>query len=188
MIRMLLAFLFASSVAAAQPINSGGGGNGGGSYTLPQATSSVLGGIKAGAGTAVAGDGTLTVTGGGSGPTGPAGATGATGPAGPTGPSGSGGTTTFSRSVYTASGAISLSDTLSIINGSSGTLAMTLANGTTDGQTVLIKLLGAANATVTATIDGASGNIVAMTASTSGTLKDSLRLRWSTADTTWIAE
>lgn len=38
---------------------------GSGSYTLPAATTMTLGGVKAGAGTAIAGDGTLSVAGGG---------------------------------------------------------------------------------------------------------------------------
>ena len=97
--------------------------------------------------------------------------------------------TSFSRSVYTAPGAIALTDTLSVLASTgSTTLAMTLANGTVDGQAAFIKLMSAtANASLSATIDGAS-QVVQLTASASGTLRDSLKLKWSVADTTWFLE
>lgn len=44
-----------------------GGGGGGGDYTLPVASSSVLGGVKVGDGLEIAGDGTLSALGGGGG-------------------------------------------------------------------------------------------------------------------------
>lgn len=98
-----------------------------------------------------------------------------------------GGSTAFTRAAYTASGAISTANTLAVMNGSAGTLAMTLANGTADGQPILIKQLGTAAATVTATIDGAS-QTVALAAGSAGTVRDALKLRWSTADTSWLVE
>ncbi len=97
-----------------------------------------------------------------------------------------GGSGAFTRGVYTASGAISLTNTLAILTAPSGTLAMTLANGTSDGQSMLIKNLGVISATVTLMLDGAS-QAVTFAAASAGTIRDSLTARWSTGDSTWLA-
>ena len=93
----------------------------------------------------------------------------------------------FSRTAYTAAGAIALTDTLSILNNTTA-VAMTLANGTTDGQTTLIVLMGTANATVTGNFDGSSGTAITLTASAAGTVRDKIRPKWSVADSTWFVE
>jgi hypothetical protein len=67
----LMAAYWSDSTCASSPYmkNDGTCGNpsGGGSYTLPAATSSSLGGVKCGTGTACASDGTISVSGGSSG-------------------------------------------------------------------------------------------------------------------------
>ena len=93
----------------------------------------------------------------------------------------------FVRSAYTTSGALASTDTLSLLNCSSA-CALTLAAGTTDGQTDLIKNIGTAGSTVTANIDGTASTVVTFTATAAGTIRDSVRLRWSATDSTWFAE
>ena len=83
---------------------------------------------------------------------------------------------------YTASGALSPSDTLSIVN-SASTCAMTLAAGTYNGQEHRIKRYGAGTVTVTATIDGTAN---ATLTANSSTLKEMLHLVWSAAKSTWL--
>lgn len=189
------------------------------SGTCGAATSTSLGCVKAGAGIAVAGDGTISASGTAgvgtfNGRTGsvtlvtgdvtavytpPAASTTVAGVVKVDGTTvtiaggvisaagGGAASTAFVRGAYTASGAISLANTLAVLNGSTGTLAMTLANGTTDGQPLLIKILGTASATVAITLDGASQS-VALTGSAPGTIRDALKLRWSVVDASWLAE
>ena len=122
------------------------------------ATTSTIGAVKPGLGLAVAADGTLYTT-----------------------------ALPFARNAYTASGVIAPTDTLSLLNGAAA-LSLTLGSGTGDGQTLLIKNVGAANATITGNIDGTAGNVVTLTATPAGTVRDGVRLRWSAVDATWWAE
>lgn len=82
---------------------------------------------------------------------------------------------------YTAAGAISLADSLSIVN-SATNVTMTLANGT-GTQLLLIKRYGAGSVTITGNIDGNASGSIAM-ASTGG--KESVQLRWVSGLTTWV--
>jgi hypothetical protein len=83
---------------------------------------------------------------------------------------------------YTASGPIALTDQKSVVKGSFGTLAMTLGSGITDGQTIVIKRLGAAIVTLTATIDGV---FTTLTLSTATPPYEALWLVWDAANATW---
>lgn len=83
--------------------------------------------------------------------------------------------------VYTASGAISLSDQTAIIN-SANPVTMTLAAGSTSSQTLVIKRLGAGSVTITANLDGANSSIVA----SSSTTKESIMLAWYPTLSTWL--
>ena len=89
-------------------------------------------------------------------------------------------------STYTASGAITGTDKLSLINAPAGTqAAMTLANGTVDGAMIVIKRYGPGTVTLTAVIDGVS-QTVAMNAT--GTVREAARLRWSAALSSYLSE
>jgi hypothetical protein len=98
--------------------------------------------------------------------------------------SGSGGSAAPSVfTVYTASGALSLSDDVSIVNSASN-LTMTLANGTS-AKLIRIKRYGAGTVTVTATIDGTTSQSVQL--NTVGGA-EMLTLMWDAALTTWIMD
>ena len=90
----------------------------------------------------------------------------------------------YETSVYTASGAIAITDDIAVINASSA-VAMTLANGAVDGRAIEIKRIGAGTATVAATIDSTSQTL---TMNAAGTLKDSASLRWIAALSSYILE
>lgn len=83
--------------------------------------------------------------------------------------------------VYTASGAISLSDQTAIVN-SANPVTMTLAAGSTSSQTLIIKRLGAGSVTIAANLDGANSSIVA----NSSTTKESIMLAWYPTLSTWL--
>jgi hypothetical protein len=93
---------------------------------------------------------------------------------------GSGGGITDVTTTYTASGAISLTDTLSMLNSASA-LAMTVANGTVLAQ-LTIHNIGAGTATVSGTIEGGS-NSVTLLGNPNGA---NLVLRWLPSLSTWI--
>lgn len=82
---------------------------------------------------------------------------------------------------YTASGAITTTDRMAIINAASA-VTMTLASGSSNGQSLLIKRVGAGAVTVTASLDGNSDSIVA----DSTTIKESVLLSWSSSLSTWL--
>jgi hypothetical protein len=82
---------------------------------------------------------------------------------------------------YTASGAISPSDRVAIIN-AAGAVTMTLASGSSNGQSLLIKRFGGGAVTITANLDGASSSIVA----DSTTIRESVSLAWSSSLSTWL--
>lgn len=88
---------------------------------------------------------------------------------------------TTPATTYTASGAISTTDRMALINAASA-VTMTLAAGSSDGYTLLIKRLGAGAVTVTASLDGLSSSIVA----DSTTIKESVLLVWSSNLSTWL--
>jgi hypothetical protein len=88
--------------------------------------------------------------------------------------------------VYTATGAIAPTDRLALINAPSGTQAvMTLANGTTDGAQIIVKRYGPGTVTLAATVDGVAQTI---TMNTVGTVRESARLRWSAAVSSYLSE
>lgn len=95
-----------------------------------------------------------------------------------------GGAVTYSPGTYTASGAISLSDSISVINSTSA-VAMTLANDAVDGRVRDIKRFGSGTVTVTATIDGVSQTVVM---NTTQTIRESLTLQWVASLSSYIAE
>ena len=82
---------------------------------------------------------------------------------------------------YTASGAIAPTDRVAIINAASA-VTMTLASGSSDGQSLTVKRLGAGAVTITASLDNASSSIVA----DSTTIKESVLLAWSSSLSTWL--
>jgi hypothetical protein len=82
---------------------------------------------------------------------------------------------------YTASGAISPTDHVAAINAANA-VTMTLASGSSNGQSLLIKRFGAGAVTITANLDGASSSIVA----DSATIKESVLLAWSSSLATWL--
>lgn len=84
--------------------------------------------------------------------------------------------------VYTSTGALTLTDTLSIVNSASN-LTMTLANDTVDQRKRDIKRFGSGTVSVTAVIDGTSQTIVM---NTGGTVKENLTLRWITALSSYV--
>lgn len=115
-----------------------------------------------------------------------AGLTGATGNTGNTGAVGNTGNTgptaiTDVTTTYTASGAITLTDTLSMLNSASA-LAMTVANGSASVIQLTIHNLGAGTATVSGTIESGS-NSVTLLGNPNGA---DLVLRWLPSLSTWI--
>jgi hypothetical protein len=83
---------------------------------------------------------------------------------------------------YTASGAISPTDRVAVIN-TANAVSMTLASGSSNGQSLLIKRTGSGAVTITANMDGVSGaSIVA----DSATIKESVLLAWSSSLATWL--
>lgn len=104
--------------------SGGGSGGGGTSYTLPIATSSVLGGVKIGSGVSIAVDGTISVSGGGSGSVTSVAVTGANG----IGVSGS--PITSTGTIALSLGAITPSSVNGVTIAGSGTPALTVT-GTT---------------------------------------------------------
>lgn len=85
-------------------------------------------------------------------------------------------------STYTASGAISTSDRIALINSASAA-AMTLGSGTTNGQVMVIKRYGAGSVTITANLDGVSNSSIV---ADSATIKESVTLAWSASLSTWL--
>lgn len=112
---------------------------------------------------------------------GPQGIQGVQGPVGPAGAAGGGSLSPVST-VYTASGAIALTDTFAAINSTTAT-SMTLANGTTDGANLTIKRIGSGTVKLAATIDGAAQFALFTSA---GTLRESVNLSWSASLATWL--
>jgi len=82
---------------------------------------------------------------------------------------------------YAASGALSPTDNVSLVNAAS-TATMTLAAGPSDGHSLLVKRLGAGVVTIIVSLDGASSSIVA----DSTTIKESVVLSWSSGLGTWL--
>ena len=93
-------------------------------------------------------------------------------------PSGNNGLLPVSQT-YTASGAIAITDALSLLDSASA-IAMTLANNTVDGYPIVIKNYGAGTATVTANIDGTSGSVVTLTTG------QRVKLVWCASLTTYL--
>jgi len=83
---------------------------------------------------------------------------------------------------YTASGAISTSDRIALINSASA-VTMTLGSGTTNGNVMVIKRYGAGSVTITAHLDGVSNSSIV---ADSATIKESVTLAWSTSFSTWL--
>jgi hypothetical protein len=83
---------------------------------------------------------------------------------------------------YTTSGAIAVTDNLSLVNASSA-VSMTLGSCSVDGHPIVIKRYGAGAVTLTASIDGVAGSRVVMSSST---VKESVSLAWSNALATWL--
>ncbi len=83
---------------------------------------------------------------------------------------------------YTASGAIAVTDNLSLINAGIA-VSMTLGSGSVDGHPIVIKRYGAGAVTLTASIDGVAGSRAVMS---STTVKESVSLAWSSALSTWL--
>lgn len=86
--------------------------------------------------------------------------------------------------IYTASGAISPSDIVSVVN-CSATCAMTLAASATDGFTHTVKSYGLGTITLSATIDGLSQT---WTMTNPAAPYSSFSLLWSAALSTYLAE
>lgn len=124
---------------------------------LQPASTSVLGGVKVGAGLLVADDGTLSVIALGDCNLLPV------------------------TSTYSASGAIAITDSLAIVN-STDRCDMTLAQGTIDGQRIWIKRLGCGVVTITLNLDNEAAVVTADSSSVSG----GLSLVWSSLLATWI--
>jgi hypothetical protein len=82
---------------------------------------------------------------------------------------------------YTASGAISPTDHVAVINAASA-VSMTLAAGPSDGHSMVIKRFGAGAVTVTAVFDGANFSIVA----DSATIRESVQLTWAPSLAAWL--
>jgi hypothetical protein len=82
---------------------------------------------------------------------------------------------------YTASGALSPTDNVSLVNAASDA-TMTLAAGPSDGHSLLVKRLGAGAVTITANLDSIISSIVA----DSTTIKESVVLSWSSGLGTWL--
>ena len=128
--------------------SSSSSGSGGGStpYTLPVATNTILGGVKQGSGVTIAGDGTLSTTGGGT-------VTSVTG----TAPIASSGGTTPAISIATASGstagALSSADWTTFNNKQpAGSYQATLVSGTSIKTVNSTTLLGSGDVAVQATL------------------------------------
>ena len=83
---------------------------------------------------------------------------------------------------YAASGAISTSDRIALINSASAA-AMTLGSGATNGQVMVIKRLGAGSVTVTSNLDCVSNSTIV---ADSTTMKESVMLAWSASLSTWF--
>jgi|694.fasta_scaffold135816_2 hypothetical protein len=98
------------------------------------------------------------------------------------GSSGGGGYPLYAiTNTYTASGAISPTDRVAVINSASA-VTMTLAAGPSDGHSMVIKRFGAGAVTVTAVFDGANFSIVA----DSATIRESVQLTWAPSLATWL--
>ncbi len=82
---------------------------------------------------------------------------------------------------YTASGALSPTDNVSLVNAASAA-TMTLAAGPSDGHSLLVKRFGAGAVTITANLDSSISSIVA----DSTTIKESVLLSWSSGLGTWL--
>jgi hypothetical protein len=84
--------------------------------------------------------------------------------------------------IYQATGAIAVSDKLALINAAAA-VSMSLAAGSTDGQVLVIKRLGAGAVTLTATIDGTTSSSIVLN---SASLKEAVSLTWSQSLATWL--
>ena len=82
---------------------------------------------------------------------------------------------------YNASGALSPTDNVSLVNVASAAI-MTLAAGPSDGHSLLVKRFGAGAVTITANLDSTISSIVA----DSTTIKESVVLSWSSGLGTWL--
>jgi hypothetical protein len=82
---------------------------------------------------------------------------------------------------YTASGAIAVTDAISLVNAASA-VTMTLGAGATDGHVLVVKRFGAGAVTLTGTIDGSSTTINMNSAS----VKEGAMLAWNAANSTWL--
>ena len=82
---------------------------------------------------------------------------------------------------YTASGALSPTDNVSLVNAASAA-TMTLAAGPRDGHSLLVKRFGAGAVTITANLDSTISSIVA----DSTTIRESVVLSWSSGLGTWL--
>lgn len=91
------------------------------------------------------------------------------------------GSMTDVTSTYTSSGAISLTDSVSMLNSGSA-LTMTIANGSSAVLQLTIHNIGAGTATVSGTIEGGA-NSVTLLGNPNGA---DLVLRWLPSLSTWI--
>ncbi len=83
--------------------------------------------------------------------------------------------------VYTASGAIAVTDVVALINAASA-VTMTLAAGSTDGHELIVKRYGAGAVTLTGTIDGAAATIELANPS----VQEAVDLAWNASHATWL--
>ncbi len=88
------------------------------------------------------------------------------------------------KNTYTAAGAITVSDDLSILN-ATASVTMTLANDTVDNRRHIIKCFGAGSCNVTGMFDGVSQTI---NMSPSGTRKADLVVDWIASLSSYIVE
>jgi hypothetical protein len=84
--------------------------------------------------------------------------------------------------VYTASGAIAVSDVVALVNAPAA-VTMTLGGGAVDGHVLAVKRFGAGAVSLVATIDGVAATTIAMN---SVSLKEAVSLSWSQSLNTWL--
>jgi hypothetical protein len=94
-------------------------------------------------------------------------------------------TSNYVRTNYSASGAISPADNMSLINASTAT-TMTLAAGTVDNHLIAVNAYGAGSVVVTANIRGTSQSVTLSGAS--GSVPQSLALHWLADLATYTVE
>ncbi len=83
---------------------------------------------------------------------------------------------------YLAAGAISPGDSVALVN-SAVAVVMTLADGSFNGQAIIVKRFGIGKVTLRATIDGVVNASVVMS---SATLREAVSLSWSQALASWL--